>query len=83
MQDRKKVLVDTFRQKCFDTINESKAKYLNNMGEKLKNSKLNPKAYWKINSLINVMSLESHLSCQTTNVLRIIELRLYYLMSIS
>ena len=54
MQARKKVMVDTFRQDCFDAINEAKAKYLNSMGDKLKNTKSRPKAYWKIlNKLLN------------------------------
>ena len=39
---------------CFDAINEAKAKYLNSMGDKLKNTKSGPKAYWKIlNKLLN------------------------------
>ena len=54
----KKRLVDTFRQDCFDAISEAKAKYLNSMGEKLKNSKSGPKAYWKIlNKLLNKCSV--------------------------
>ena len=43
-----KVRVDKFRNDCFEAINAAKKAYLDNMGNKLIDSKSSPKTYWKI-----------------------------------
>ena len=53
---KKKVLVDKFRRDCFDATGKAKAKYLNDMGEKLKDSKVGTNAYWKILNTLQQMS---------------------------
>ena len=49
-----KILVENFRNECFEAISKAKTKYLNDMGMKLADSKSSPKAYWKmLNKLLN------------------------------
>ena len=49
-----KVIVDNFRNECFDVINKEKEKYLSSLGQKLNDPQTGPKAYWKVlNKLLN------------------------------
>ena len=49
-----KVIVDNFRNECFDVINKEKEKYLSSLGQQLNDPKTGPKAYWKVlNKLLN------------------------------
>ena len=49
-----KIIVDRFREECFQAIHTSKEDYLKSLGNKLVDKSTGPKAYWKIiNSLLN------------------------------